>query len=183
MSRYYLIAQLPSLDASSDSAPLPITEERFMELCKSFLDKKSFSVIENLSLTPKIEGESSGFALIDAFLEGERLLRLALAKQRAAKQNRDYDIGDAKISDTLYSLARAAVQIENPLEAEEFLNRYRLSFLETLRPMDNFSESSVFYYAIKLKLLWRIRQFDTALGQSAYKKIYDCIISSEIQEA
>ena len=36
--------------------------------------------------------------------------------------------------------------IESPMEAEKLLNRYRLDFLETLRPMDSFSEDFVFYY-------------------------------------
>ena len=37
MSLYYLTAQLPSLDTVGAGSPLPITEERFVELCHRFL--------------------------------------------------------------------------------------------------------------------------------------------------
>jgi len=75
------------------------------------------------------------------------------------------------------------VEIENPLEAENFLLRYRLNFLETLRPMDSFSEDYIFYYALKLKLILRIRQFDVALGEATYKDIYNSILNGEKVEA
>ena len=35
MNQYYLIAQLPSLETAGETTALPITEERFYELCKS----------------------------------------------------------------------------------------------------------------------------------------------------
>lgn len=41
MAEYYLIAQLPSLDGLGDNMPIPITEERFLELCSRFLGKKA----------------------------------------------------------------------------------------------------------------------------------------------
>ena len=41
MAEYYLISQLPSLDGLSENVPMPITEERFFELCERFLNKKS----------------------------------------------------------------------------------------------------------------------------------------------
>ena len=40
MAEYYLISQLPSLDGISENTPLPITEERFTELCNRFLGEK-----------------------------------------------------------------------------------------------------------------------------------------------
>ncbi len=33
MNQYYLIAQLPSLEIAGETTALPITEERFYELC------------------------------------------------------------------------------------------------------------------------------------------------------
>ena len=69
--------------------------------------------------------------------------------------------------------------MESPLDAEIFLFNYRLKFLESLRPMDSFSEDFLFYYGLKLKLLWRIRQFDAKLGESEYKKIYDSVLSGD----
>jgi hypothetical protein len=45
--------------------------------------------------------------------------------------------------------------------------------------MDSFSEDFVFYYGLKLKLISRIRQFDSESGETAYKNIYSSIMSGE----
>ena len=79
--------------------------------------------------------------------------------------------------------ASAATEIENPMEAEKYLNSYRLEILEALRPMDSFSEDYVLYYGLKLKLLLRIRQFDAKLGETAYKNIYSSILNGGRLEA
>ena len=55
--------------------------------------------------------------------------------------------------------------------------------LETLRPMDNFSEEYIYYYGIKLKLIQRIRQFDIVAGEEAYKSIYNSILNGYRLEA
>jgi len=177
MAEIYLIAQLPSLDAVGENAPLPITEERFHELCGRFLKKKALREIENLTLAPPVTPEKSGPALVEAWNAGERDLRLALGKARADKMNKAFDQRDKSLSAELIKTASTAVEIESPLEAEIFLSRYRLSFLETLRPTDAFADDFLFYYGLKLKLLQRIRQFDAGLGESAYKNIYDSIIN------
>ena len=51
MAEYYLISQLPSLDAIGDHSPLPITEERFHELCNRFLKKKYVILVKNFSFS------------------------------------------------------------------------------------------------------------------------------------
>ena len=91
MAEYYLISQLPSLDGISENAPLPISEERFAELCNRFLGKKVQNAMEKLTLSPPKNYESSGSALIDAFNECERNLRFALGKVRAEKQKKPFD--------------------------------------------------------------------------------------------
>ena len=53
MNQYYLIAQLPSLEIASETTALPITEERFYELCKSNLGKKAWNALSGLTLVPK----------------------------------------------------------------------------------------------------------------------------------
>ena len=183
MSEYYLVSQLPSLDAIGENTQMPITEERFLELCNRFLGKKAFREIENLALVPPINAEKSSSALIDAWNMGERDLRLVLSKARADKMNKSFDLQNKALSTEILKIANAAVEIENPLEAENFLLRYRLSFLETLRPMDTFSEDYIYYYGLKLKLILRIRQFDTKLGESTYKNIYNSILNEDKLEA
>ncbi len=182
MAEYYLISQLPSLDGVSENTPIPITEERFTELCQQLLSKKALSELKRLSLMPTKIPEKSTSGLIEAWNDGERNLRLILAKLRADKLNKDFDSENKSLPVGLVQAARTAVEIESPMEAEKFLNQYRLDFLETLRPTDSFSVEFVFYYYLKLKLILRIRQFDTKSGEIAYRNIYNSIINGDRSE-
>ena len=183
MAEYYFISQLPSLDGISENTPLPITEERFTELCNRFLGKRTLEAMKKLTLSPAKNMESSGSVLIDAWNESERNLRFALGKVRAEKMKKSFDTGNRIFPMEYIRAASTAVEIENPMEAEKYLNSYRLEILETLRPMDSFSEDYVFYYGLKLKLLLRIRQFDSKLGETAYKNIYNSILIGDRSEA
>ena len=179
MAEYYLISQLPSLDGLSENVPMPITEERFFELCERFLSKKLQEQLKKLTLMPSRDYEKSESSLVEKWNEGERKLRLVLAKARADKMKKQFEISENSIPVELQQAVREAVEIENPMEAEKFLNKYRLEFLESLRPMDSFSEDFVFYYGLKLKLISRIKQFDLESGETAYKNIYSSIINGE----
>ena len=96
---------------------------------------------------------------------------------------KSFDTENKNFSVELMKVARTAVEMESPLEAEKLLNRYRLEFLDTLRPLDNFSEDAVFYYGLKLKLVSRMRQFNADIGEAAYKNIYNSIMNGERLEA
>ena len=179
MAEYYLISQLPTLDGLGENSPLPITEERFLELCNCHLKEKTYKQIEKLTLIPSREPQKTGNALVEAFDEGERNLRLALAKVRADKMKKPFEMENNPLPNELIKIANTAIDIESPLEAEKFLNSYRLEFLETLRPMDNFSGEFIYYYGLKLKLLLRMRQFDTESGKTVYKNIYNSILCGD----
>lgn len=184
MSQYYLVSQLPSLDGISDSVPLPITEERFWELCSRFLNKKTFDELDSLTLIPPKFPENINSPLLESWYTIERNLRLALGKFRAEKLNKTFEFGNITLPTELLQTARAAVEFNDPLEAEKFLNNFRLKTLEALRPMDTFSEDYLFYYKIKLKLILRIREFDKSRGQAAYRNIYNSImnrVESEVE--
>ncbi len=183
MAEYYLISQLPSLDGINENAPLPITEERFLELCERFLGKKAQQDIRKLTLFPPKSKEESNCGFIDEWNERERLLRFALGKARAEKMKKTFDTENKILPVEYIKVASSAVEMENPMEAEKFLNRYRLEILETLRPMDSFSQDYIFYYGIKLKLLLSIRQFDVKAGEAAYKNIYNSILNGDRLEA
>ena len=183
MAEYYLISQLPSLDGIGENMPLPITEEQFSELCNRFLGKKAKNEMKNITLLPPKSYEHSGSAFLKAWNESERNLRLSLAKARAEKMKKTFDAGNQALPVDSVKAANAAVEMDNPMEAEKFLNHYRLELLEALRPTDSFSEDYVFYYGLKLKLLMRIRQFDTQAGEAAYKNIYNSILNGDKLEA
>ena len=144
---------------------------------------KLWSEVKGLTLVPEIDFEQSGYAVVNSWNENERNLRLALAKARADKLGKTFDLQNKNLPAELIKTANAAVETENPLEAEIFLLSYRLGFLETLRPLNTFSEDYIFYYALKLKLIARIRQFDTNLGKTTYKDIYDSILDGDRLEA
>ncbi len=182
MNQYYLISQLPSLDGINDSMPIPISEERFFELCNRFLGGSAIKELNSLSLVPERQSEKSKSNLINSWNEGERKLRLALCRERSAKMKKSFDEGD-RLPVELIKTAHTAVEFQNPLEAEGFLNKYRLEFLETLRPMDTFAQDFIYYYALKLKLMLRIRAFEQSSGEAAYKSIYNSIINGEGLEA
>ena len=183
MADYYFISQLPSLDGIGENAALPITCERFFELCNRFLGKKALREVESLTLMPGREQGNSGSALIDAWNNGERNLRVALARVRADKMKKTFDTSNKSLPAELTRVASTAAEMDNPMEAEKFLDGYRLEFLESLRPIDTFSDDYVFYYGLKLKLLMRIRKFDVAAGEAVYKKIYNSVLSGDNMEA
>ena len=164
MNQYYLIAQLPSLEIAGETTALPITEERFYELCKSNLGKKAWNALCGLTLVPKRQNKRSGYPFIDRWNEWEISLRLALAGARAEKMKKPYE-GERKVfSDKLLQTVHQAVEMDDPLEAERYLTRVRLDVLETL------------------KLILRLQRFDKGRGQSAYRKIYSSIMYGGDQE-
>ena len=179
MAEYYLISQLPSLDGLSDNVPVPITEERFYDVCNRILGKKAQNELSKISLVPPRTYEPTGSVVMESWNRGEQNLRLALGKARAEKLNKQFDAENRTFTADLMQTVRTAVEADSPLEAEKLLNRYRLEFLETLKPMNTFSEEFVFYYCLKLKLILRMRQFDAESGKSAYRNIYDSIMSGE----
>ena len=109
MAEYYLISQLPSLDAIGENSPIPITQEQFLELCNRFLNKKAVKELENLTLAPSLEQEKTSSELIDSWNSGEKNLRLALAKARAEKMNKTFDTKDSVISAELSKMAKSAL--------------------------------------------------------------------------
>ena len=97
--------------------------------------------------------------------------------------NKSFSADEQIFSSEILSAVSTAIESKTPWEAETFLSSYRLNFLESLRPMDSFSEEFLFYYALKLKLLSHARKFSTELGKSAYKNIYNSILSGDRLEA
>ncbi len=178
MSEYYLMAQLPSLDAVGERSPLPITEERFLELCNRFLGKRAANTVNLLTLSPRKDGKPCGNPLVDRWTEEERQLRRALERVRSEKRNLPCPDTEP-LPDQLLETARTAAEMTDPLEAEVFLNRYRLRQLEELRPADGFSLSAVYYYGLKLKLMTRMSTFDPVRGEAEYRAIYHSIMGGE----
>lgn len=177
MNQYYLISQLPSLDGVDETSPLPITESEFYELCSRFLRAAKITALRAISLVPEQNGNATGSAVIDAWNQREKQLRLALGTIRAEILKKSFGADTEAIPTPLLQIARTAVAMENPLVAEQYLHSCRLAYLDQLRPMDSFCEDALFHYCLKLKLLTRMRQFNKERGLASYHKIYDSILN------
>ena len=117
MNQYYLIAQLPSLEIASETTALPITEERFYELCKTNLGKKAWNALNGLTLVPKRQNQKTGYSFIDKWYQWERNFRLALAGARAEKMKKPFEGKTGEFPEELLRTVRQAVEMGDPLEA------------------------------------------------------------------
>ena len=174
--QYYLVAQLPSFSVTDGDQKLPITVEYYKELCSRFFDAKSLKILSELSLVPPLKESSTGSDFVDTWYRRERSLRSALARVRALKMKKEADILDSSWTADIFQTARTAVGMENPLEAEHFLNQYRVDTINTIAPLDEFSVEAVFAYGLKLMLAERMRKFNVDKGFASYHTIYDNIL-------
>jgi len=179
---YYLMAQLPALSSDTE-IPLPVTEDYFSDLCARFMDKKSLKILKSLSLEPPRENVRTGSAFVDSWYGWERQLRLSLAVIRAGRLNKSFSTDSLSFPADVQQTARTACGFDSPLEAEVFLNNARMDMISRLSPSDGFSTDAVFAYALKLKLLVRIRKFSEEAGVSSYRKIYEKILESSVRTA
>ena len=177
---YYLVAQLPAFSVSDDSSSkLPITTEYYKDLCCRFMNEKDSKLAENLSLVPPKESESTGSTFLDEWYAKERNLRFALAQVRALKMKKELKDIPVTADGEVVQVARTATGMDSPLSAEQYLNQYRLSVLDKIAPMNNFSTDAVFNYGLKLMLIERMKKFNKDEGLASYHKIYDEILGEK----
>ncbi|MDR0557906.1 MAG: hypothetical protein LBG43_08605 [Treponema sp.] len=181
---YYLIPQLPSL---SYNAPLPMTSQAFIDLCKREIPPSNMPLLDLCTLNPDIResAPASSSAFIDAWRAWERALRLNLARRRSLKLKRDGGAyGGAGIEPPAYpaaaaAAAKAAFAIESPLEAELFLDQARWNAIESLQGLSYFGENAVYAYLLKLRLLERKALFKAEEGFAEYTMLYAAILDGQ----
>jgi hypothetical protein len=178
---YFLIAQLPYL--SYGQAPL-ITLPAFNELCREHLSKEHFAMLKHCVFgIPEgtVEFKSSNSAFIDGWRKRERILTLALARLRA---ERNKTIGSQTIFPAenwdinTENQAKNAIFMDNPLEAELFLDKGRWDAVESLLKTTYFGVNAVYAYMIKLLLIERRAAFKTEEGFTEYKALYASIMEN-----
>jgi hypothetical protein len=116
-------------------------------------------------------------AFIDGWRKRERTLTLALAQFRAARLKTDalpveYWDTDAE------NQAKTAVVMDNPLEAELFLDKGRWDAVENLQKNTYFGVNAVYAYMLKLLLIERRAAFKTEEGFAEYKALYASIMEN-----
>lgn len=180
---YYLVAQLPGLYIASNTnisnLQLPIKYDYFADLCSRFLSSNEMKVLNRLSLEPPLCIEKTGSRVIDRWYAWEKSLRCALAISRAAKMKKHFTCDEDCFAPDIQNIVKNAIGFDSPLEAELYLNSARIDVLNSMTPGDCFCVDAVYVYALKLKLLSRIMNFNETAGKESYKNIYNKILENK----
>lgn len=171
-SYWYFVSQLPSLREDENL----ISEQYFFDLCDRFLSANERKIVHSLSLVPPKNEIDTGSPFLNAWYDYERSLRFALENFRSQKLQKEKDVFTKNISADIVAKAKDALAFSNPLEAEQFLYRTRLSFLDSIKPLNAFSLDAIFEYGIRLLLFLRMKKFSMDEGRVSYKKIYESIL-------
>jgi hypothetical protein len=177
---YFLIAQLPQLKYGQEP---PLSSAAFLERFGVMLSKPDAALLSlcRLGLLSGEESAPTSSALINAWRERERVLTLTLAKLRAAKLKFEDFAAAAEAPegmDEIKALAKAAFTMEDPFEAELFLDKGRWDAIESFVGLEYFTADVVFAYFLKLLLIERRSSFKVEEGFAEYKALYAGIIES-----
>lgn len=175
---YYVMAQLPALQPGVQP---PLTYDQFLKQMEGCVSKKVYAELKSLKLEPPVDGRDTGCKFLNKWFDYERSLRFALAKVRAEKLQWSLsreEMDRFQISESLdvKRVAREAMAIDDPLKAEQFLTRARVSAIQAMSPNTGFNRDALFAYAVSLLLQTRSQQFSVEEGRSEYKAIYDKIL-------
>ena len=176
---YYLMAQLPSITFGSKA---PFKYEEFEELAFRYINKKDRELLKTLSLEPSRDAKKTSSHFLNRWYEFERAVRLALRELRASKlkwENIEVSYEEhSKVLSSYYAqnIASQAFSMEDPLQAELFLDKKRFEFLSSIKAENAFSSDSLFADAIMLLLIIREESFSKEIGIGEYKKLYSEIL-------
>jgi len=193
---YYFVAQLPNLIYGQEP---PMRSAAFLDLARSQLDGEDRALLDQVGLDPAAgvspglpahaaayaeNAPATGCDFIDGWREWERSLRLNLARIRAGRIKRE---GGAPVEPPIVpadaASTAAAVSLESPLEAEEFLDKCRWTAIERLQGIPYFSRNTVYAYLLKLLILERYASFNAEEGFAEYKSLYASILERAQPEA
>ncbi len=166
MNYYYLVASLPSLRLSAETA---MTSEAFLALADEQL-----SAADRRELDAVLAGRgSSSFGRRHAAFE--QGLVLQIAKARAERRSRDASglpEGGAGDELSMQQAVRDAFAAADPLERERRFDALRWRWLEDEAQRDPFAPAAVFSYALRLVILsaWRARTADVGRAQLAAQR-------------
>jgi hypothetical protein len=123
-----------------------------------------------------VDERNTNVPFIDSWRSWERTLRLQLARFRKEKLKREgASIEPPEYPADAVAVAKAAVNIESPLEAEFFLDEARWRAIEAFQGIDYFNKNVIYAYLLKLRLLERKALFKAEEGFNEYKTLYAAI--------
>ena len=174
---YYFVATLPWLNYGEKP---PLSSGDFREQCKAMLDPEDAALLRYCCFDPVLAIEtvkSTGSEFVDRLLERERTLIFNMACLRAAKLKRPapgippHDIPRTE------AVAKAVVEMEDPLEAELYMDQSRWVALDEMVGIDLFGLNNIFAFLLKLQLMERRQLFEVERGQTAYRELYGKILN------
>lgn len=174
---YYFVATLPSI--SYGDAP-PVPSEEFRELCYGLLEEDDAQLIKYCRYDPELvvlTTQPTGSDFIDLLMARERTLILNLAFHRAAKLKRPSQGDPPHDVPRAEAVAKAAFEMDDPLEAALYIDRSRWGALDAMVGIDGFGVNNIFAYLMKLQLLERRQNFNAEKGSAAYRERYDSILN------
>jgi hypothetical protein len=157
-----------------------MSSEEFRELCQGLLHPEDAALTRYCTYDPLLAVETvqpTGSDFIDQLLARERTMVLNLAYLRAAKLKRPspgdppHDVPRAE------AVAKAAFEMDDPLEAAISIDRSRWGALNDMVGIDFFGVNNIYAYLMKLQLLERRACFDAEIGAVKYKERYDSILN------
>jgi len=107
----------------------------------------------------------------------ERIVALTLAKLRAAGLNRPVPEDVPSDMPRAEAIAKAAFEMDNPLEAELSMDRARWGIIDEMIGVNIFGVNLIYAYLLKLQLLERKQRFNSVKGLKEYHNIYDTILN------
>ena len=182
-SYFFLGAQLPHLNYEQG---MPMSSADFIALVQNKMSSKDSSIFKYCTLNPcSVPDSDSGKTakkiksdFIKRWNEWEESLRLNLASGRAKKLKRqDAAALPSGTNEDAAVVAKHALSLESPLEAEMFLDKARWNAIDNLKGMSIFSESAMYAYFLKLLLMERRACFNTEEGFAEYKRLYAAILA------
>ena len=174
---YYFIASLPHINYGDKP---PISSENFREQCNQFLSRGDAALVKYCCYDPKVAVETvapTGSAFIDFHLQRERAMNLTLAGLRAADLGRPSPGDSPRDVPRAEAAAKAAFEMDDPLEAENSLDRGRWGVLDEMVGLNYFGVNNIFAYLLKLQLLERKLRFDLQKGLADYRELYNAILN------
>lgn len=174
MAYYYLISSLPMLKSDGD---MPLSYDKFLEMCHDALSDSKYEVIKNLSLS------SNKGPLVSEWAKFYGVLKQELTYQRNIRLGRKASPPSVR-DESIVKVVSAVMNHENPLIAEEMLLSLEFQRLDELVGIHCFDDYVLIGYALKLKLLERKKSFVYDDGKAelnkTIEKLENEIMSMEI---
>jgi hypothetical protein len=165
-----------------------MSSRSFRELCGRGLSPADARLLPYCTLNPwAVDGEGSaeaaarepGFSeFVGRWREWERVLRLNLARYRAARVRREAPAEVPEYPADAAAAAKAAAAMDSPLDAEIFLDEARWRAIDLFQGLNYFDRNTVYAYLLKLLLMERRSCFRTEDGFAEYKGLYAAVMGA-----